>query len=119
MALRLSDLRRYAPLSPLSPLPSRPYAAGGRSGLGALGAVPGHQSELSAQVLARHHRPDRLPAAQGAAPQRARRSRLAGGAAAASFRRETRTAARCQCAAVCRIVARRRLVGLSAALAAP
>ena len=54
----------------------------------AVGAVPDHQGELSPQVLARHHRPDRLPAAEGAVPQCARRSVLAGARRAAAFRRK-------------------------------
>ena len=40
----------------------------------AVGAVPDHTRELSAQVVARHYRTDRLSAAQGAAAVRARRS---------------------------------------------
>ena len=69
-----ADTRR---LSALSPCPSRAHAAGRRPRSGALGALPDHQGELSPQVLARYHGPDRLRAAQGAAPQRARRSRMA------------------------------------------
>ena len=38
---------------------------------------PDHPPQLPAQILARHHRPHRLCAAQGAVPQRARRSVMA------------------------------------------
>src|SRR5215470_13334923 len=47
-----------------------------------------HEGELPAQILARHQRPDRLRAAQGADRERAWRSVLAAGAAPAPLRRK-------------------------------
>src|SRR5215203_2148487 len=91
MALRFSNIRRHARLSPLSPRPSRPHAAGERSRPCALGTVSHYQGELPPQVLARHHWSDRIPAAEGADPECARRSDVAGCGARAPFLEETWT----------------------------
>ena len=115
MAVRLSDFRRHDRLSPLSSRPPCPHAAGGRPRPRAVGAVPDHQGELSPQVLARPHRADRLPAEEGAAPQRARATRhgrlrgacaISGEKLGPQIGRQRRAAGRAR--------AGRRLVGLSA-----
>ncbi len=117
MAVRVSDFRRHAGLPHLSSRAPRAHPAGGRPRSGALRAVPDHPGELSAQACSRHHRPDRIPAEEGAVSECPGRSRLAVGAPAAPASREAWTAARRQFGAADRIVGGGRLVGVSAALA--
>src|SRR4029077_11913452 len=118
VVLRLSGVRRNPRLPALSPAAPPAYAAGGRPGPRSVGAVPHYARELSAQVLARYQRTDRLRAAQGAIPQRARRAVMDGGATFTPFRGKAWAAARRQCDLIRGARARRRVVGLSAAVAA-
>jgi hypothetical protein len=116
MVLRLSDFRGDTRLPPLSFAASCPHPAGRRSRPRAVGAVPDYEAQLSAQIRARYHRADRLPAAQGAAPQRARSGRLAAVASRGAFLGKARAAMRGQCDPVRRPCCRRRVVGLSVAV---
>src|SRR5882757_2003091 len=73
MVLRLPGVRRDKSLSPLSSAASCTHATGRRSRSDPFGAVSNHPAKLSPEILARHQRPDRLCAAQGAISQCARR----------------------------------------------
>ncbi len=117
VVLRLSGVRGNARLSPLPSAAPRPYPAGQRSGPRALGAVSDHRRELPAQVHSRHHRADRLPAAQGSAPERARRGRMAADAAPGAFLAEAWSADPGQRHSFRGPRTRRRVVGLSVAVA--
>src|SRR5262252_4471944 len=113
VVLRLSDFCRDPGLSPVSPATSCEDAAGGRSRSRAVSAVSDYAAQLSPQILPRHHRADRLPAAQGAIAQCAGPCGMASCTARPAFLADTRTAMCCQRCAVCRPCGGRCLVGLS------
>src|SRR5882757_5227237 len=118
MALRLSDFCRDRVLSPLSLAASRPHATGRRSRFDSVGAVSDHKAKLPAQILARHLRPDRLCAAQGAVSQRAWRAVMAAQAARRALLEQARPADGVQYPVLRRPRAGGRMVGLSAVVAA-